>query len=45
MKNAGIPVVPGADSGITTPEEAIPLAKAIGFPLIVKASSGGEEEE
>ena len=41
MKNAGIPVVPGADSGITTPEEAIPLAKAIGFPLIVKASSGG----
>ena len=41
MKKAGIPVVPGSDSGITTPEEAIPLAKAIGFPLIVKASSGG----
>ena len=37
----GIPVVPGSDGGVNTPEEALKIAKEIGFPLIIKASSGG----
>ena len=37
----GIPVVPGSDGGVDSPEEALTVAKEIGFPLIIKASSGG----
>ena len=38
---AGIPVVPGSDGGITSDLEAKRVAKAIGFPLLVKAAAGG----
>ncbi len=37
----GIPVVPGSDGSIDSPEDALRIAKEIGFPLIIKASSGG----
>lgn len=37
----GIPVVPGSDGGVTSDQEALSVAKAIGFPLLVKAAAGG----
>ena len=40
-KRLGIPVVPGSDGSVNTQEDAIRLAKEIGFPLIIKAASGG----
>ena len=41
MKAAGIPVIPGSESGISDLDEAIDVAEAIGYPVIVKASAGG----
>ena len=41
VKEAGVPVVPGSDGVIKTYEEAIEIAKDIGFPIIIKASAGG----
>ena len=37
----GLPLVPGSDGPVTTPEEAIAIADAIGYPVLVKAASGG----
>jgi len=37
----GIPVVPGSDGGVDTDEQAIELGKTIGYPLLIKATSGG----
>ncbi|HCR94529.1 MAG TPA: acetyl-CoA carboxylase biotin carboxylase subunit [Oceanicaulis sp.] len=39
--DAGIPVVPGSDGAITDMDEARKVAKAIGFPVLIKAASGG----
>lgn len=41
MKNAGVPVIPGSDGAVKSEDEAVALAKEIGFPLMVKASAGG----
>jgi len=41
VKAAGIPVVPGSDGAVTTEEEAFAAAKAIGFPVLIKAAAGG----
>lgn len=41
MKKAGVPVVPGASKGISNVDEAISMAEAIGYPVIIKASAGG----
>ncbi|WP_339928656.1 acetyl-CoA carboxylase biotin carboxylase subunit [uncultured Brevundimonas sp.] len=41
VKAAGIPCVPGSDGGVATVQDAIKASKSIGFPLIVKAASGG----
>ena len=41
VKDAGIPVVPGSDGGVTTEEEAYEAADKIGFPVLIKAASGG----
>jgi len=41
VKAAGIPVVPGSDGAVTTEEEAFEAAKAIGFPVLIKAAAGG----
>ncbi|HEY0853246.1 MAG TPA: acetyl-CoA carboxylase biotin carboxylase subunit [Devosia sp.] len=40
-KELGIPVVPGSEGEIRTPEEAIELARGMGYPVIVKATAGG----
>jgi acetyl-CoA carboxylase biotin carboxylase subunit len=37
----GIPVVPGSEGEIRTPQDAIALAKRMGYPVIVKATAGG----
>ncbi|WP_107713042.1 acetyl-CoA carboxylase biotin carboxylase subunit [Oceanicaulis sp.] len=39
--DAGIPVVPGSDGAITDMDEARKVAKSIGFPVLIKAASGG----
>jgi acetyl-CoA carboxylase biotin carboxylase subunit len=41
MEQAGVPVVPGSGHGLKTVEEACMLAEEIGFPVMLKASSGG----
>lgn len=38
---AGIPLVPGSNGGVNTVEEARAAAKIIGYPVLVKAASGG----
>ncbi|MDX2109298.1 MAG: acetyl-CoA carboxylase biotin carboxylase subunit [Verrucomicrobiota bacterium] len=40
-KAAGVPIVPGSDGPIEDPNEALEVAKQIGFPVIIKAVSGG----
>ena len=41
MKAAGVPILPGSENAIESPEEAAKLANEIGYPVIVKASGGG----
>jgi acetyl-CoA carboxylase, biotin carboxylase subunit len=41
MQKAGVPILPGSPEAITSEDEAIRLAREIGFPVIVKASAGG----
>ncbi len=41
MKSAGVPVVPGSDGCVKNVEEAIQIADKIGYPIMIKASSGG----
>ncbi|WP_018293599.1 acetyl-CoA carboxylase biotin carboxylase subunit [Mariprofundus ferrooxydans] len=41
MDEANVPLVPGSDGAVTTVDEAKAIAKAAGFPVIVKASAGG----
>jgi acetyl-CoA carboxylase biotin carboxylase subunit len=36
-----IPVVPGSPGPVADPEEAVVLAREIGFPVIIKAAAGG----
>ena len=37
----GIPIVPGSDGSVGSDAEAFPLARDIGFPLMLKAAAGG----
>jgi acetyl-CoA carboxylase biotin carboxylase subunit len=37
----GLPLVPGSDGPIETMEEALAVADIIGYPVLVKAASGG----
>jgi len=41
MKKAGVPMLPGSDGIINSPEEAVEWARTIGLPVIIKASAGG----
>jgi acetyl-CoA carboxylase biotin carboxylase subunit len=41
MEEHNVPVVPGPAKGITDPNEALKIAKDIGFPVVIKAVSGG----
>jgi acetyl-CoA carboxylase biotin carboxylase subunit len=40
-KDNKIPTTPGSDKAVETPEEAIEIAKRIGYPVIIKAIAGG----
>jgi acetyl-CoA carboxylase biotin carboxylase subunit len=41
MKQAGVPTVPGSDGELSSVEEAIELARTIGYPVLLKPSAGG----
>ncbi len=41
MLEAGVPVIPGSKEPVFTTEEGLRTAKEIGFPVMIKASSGG----
>ena len=41
MKRLGVPVVPGSDGAIREEAEAHRVADGIGYPVLVKAASGG----
>ena len=42
MKAAGVPCVPGSEGALPDdPKEIVKIAKAIGYPVIIKAAGGG----
>jgi len=41
MKKAGVPVLPGSDGPMQGEEQAIDVAKELGYPVIIKAVAGG----
>ncbi|WP_258111441.1 acetyl/propionyl/methylcrotonyl-CoA carboxylase subunit alpha [Alicyclobacillus sp. SP_1] len=41
MQAAGLPIVPGSTGGVDSPEDAVLVANRIGYPIMLKASSGG----
>src|SRR5436853_4300979 len=38
---AGVPVVPGSEGLVTSEAQAVALAHAIGYPVLIKAAAGG----
>jgi acetyl-CoA carboxylase biotin carboxylase subunit len=40
-KEAGVPTVPGSDGPIENEQEALQIARKIGFPVLIKAAAGG----
>jgi acetyl-CoA carboxylase biotin carboxylase subunit len=40
-QQSGVPVLPGSNGALESDADGIKLARAIGFPVIVKASAGG----
>jgi acetyl-CoA carboxylase biotin carboxylase subunit len=40
-KRLGIPVVPGSDGAVETIEDAARVARRMGYPVLIKAASGG----
>jgi acetyl-CoA carboxylase biotin carboxylase subunit len=41
VRRAGVPIVPGSDGPVSTEEEAVKVARRIGYPVIIKAVAGG----
>jgi len=41
MKKAGVPILPGSDGPVDGEEQALKVAKDIGYPIIIKATAGG----
>ncbi len=41
MQDAGLPVVPGSEGELPNADQAMGIAKDIGYPVIIKASAGG----
>ena len=37
----GVPILPGTKEGVHSVEDAVKIAKEIGFPVIIKATAGG----
>jgi len=37
----GVPILPGTKEGVKNVDEAVKIAKEIGFPVIIKATAGG----
>jgi len=40
-KEAKVNIIPGYNDAIDTPEQAVDIAKGIGYPVMIKASAGG----
>ncbi len=40
-KSTGCPIIPGSEGVVATSEEALKVAKEIGFPVFIKAVAGG----
>lgn len=41
MQKAGVPIIPGTEEALASPEEAIKAAQNMGYPVMLKASAGG----
>ena len=41
MKDANVPIIPGSDGLVEDVEDAISIARDIGYPIIIKATAGG----
>jgi len=41
MKKAGVPVLPGSDGPVQGEDQAVKVAKELGYPVIIKAVAGG----
>lgn len=41
VRKAGVPLVPGSDGPVTSENEAVKIARKIGYPVIIKAVAGG----
>jgi acetyl-CoA carboxylase, biotin carboxylase subunit len=41
MKKAGVPVLPGSDGPVQSDDQAVAVAKELGYPVIIKAVAGG----
>lgn len=41
MKENGLPMLPGSDGPVENEDEALRLARKIGYPVIIKAAAGG----
>jgi acetyl-CoA carboxylase biotin carboxylase subunit len=41
MKKAGVPVLPGSDGPVQGEDQALAVAKELGYPVIIKAVAGG----
>ncbi len=41
MRGFGLPVIPGSDGAVRTVSEALRVAEAVGYPVMLKARSGG----
>ncbi len=41
MRDCGVPILPGSDGILKSPEDALETAERIGYPVMLKASAGG----